>query len=291
MNYAIRITFLTPCFSHGATDAPEIRPASIRGMLHHWFRILGGTAQQERMVFGGINFGKKSPIQDDSASKVVVRVRHNANVDIREFPTLPHKSGGQASPRKAFAPGKSFKLIVTDRLGGLPEQDAALFKDALHAWLLMGTLGYRSTRAAGSFVFESADFASPQTPGGYQALCTGIIGRHGNRILLALLDRDFANAEDARLLVSDSLGGKDHSNGKNDLQRLHYPLGRIHDGRKTSPLKYRIVRFGGNYRILAVWDNRPAVTGNQRSDLTGVIRLFQDRKPELGRLLGAGFEI
>lgn len=291
MQYNARLVFLTPCFSHGATDASEIRAASIRGMLHHWLRILGGTARQERTVFGGINFGQRSPFQDDSASRIVVRVRLVGNERREEFPALPHKHGGQASHRNAFAPGQSFDLLVSDRLGGLPEPESALFKDALHAWLLMGTLGYRSTRAAGSFAFESQDFASPQTPEEYQALCTGITARHGNKVSLSVLGRDFTNAEEARRLVSDSLGGRNPPNEENELRRLNDPLGRIHGGRKTSPLKYRIVRFGGNYRILAVWDNRSAVTGNRQSDLAGLIRLFQCRKPELGHLLAAGFGI
>ena len=89
MHYTAKLVFLTPCFSHGSTDAPEVRAASIRGMLHHWFRILGGSATQERLVFGGINFGRNSPFQDDSAGKVVVRVRHDTNADVGSFPTLP----------------------------------------------------------------------------------------------------------------------------------------------------------------------------------------------------------
>jgi CRISPR type III-B/RAMP module RAMP protein Cmr1 len=38
----IKITFITPCFCRGAdcsdSGEPEIRPASIRGQLHWWFR-------------------------------------------------------------------------------------------------------------------------------------------------------------------------------------------------------------------------------------------------------------
>ena len=172
MNYSIKLEFLTPCFSHGATDAPEIRPASIRGMLHHWFRILGGTPQQERLVFGGVNQGRTSPFHDDSASRVVIRVRHDAKADWRTIPTLPHKTGERASPRAAFAPGHQFELLVSDRLGGLKEPEASLFRDALYAWLLMGTLGFRSTRAAGSFDFQSEDFPQPATLDAYLDRCT-----------------------------------------------------------------------------------------------------------------------
>lgn len=287
MNHCVKITFIAPCFSHGATDAPEVRPASIRGMLHHWFRLLGGTFEQERAVFGGVKI-KDSPFRD-SASKVVVRVRHDPNVDIKSLATLPHKPEKPAR-RNAFAPGHSFELFVSDRLGGLKEPEAGLFHDALYAWLLMGTLGFRSTRIAGSFVFDSPDFPQPDQPQAYLDCCRGLLGKHGAPVRVGLLRRSFKwnEAEKARRLVSDSLGGPDHQEDNHDLKDLHDPLGKIgtHESkRKTSPLKYRLLRFGGKFQILAVWDGRENVTGNTLGDLSGVINLLSVKKPELGRLL------
>lgn len=287
MNYSIKLEFLTPCFSHGATDAPEIRPASIRGMLHHWFRILGGTPQQERYVFGGIKQGKTPPFNDDSASRVVIRVRHDAAKDTKSYATLPHKPD-KPSPRDAFAPGHQFELLVSDRLGGLKEPEASLFRDALYAWLLMGTLGFRSTRAAGSFTFQSDDFPQPASPEAYLERCKTILAAHRAPTRVGLSGKAFDKAEDARRLVSDSLGGPANPDHAQDLERLHNPLGKIGrsgERRKTSPLKYRLVRFDGKFHILATWDGRRNVTGNDLSDLTGVIDLLLNRKPELGRVL------
>ena len=288
MNYAIRIVFLTPCFSHGAVGTQEIRPASIRGMLHHWFRIVGGSASQERLVFGGVNHGDKSPFHDDSASRVVVRVRHDANLDSGVFPTLPHKTGNEASPRKAFAPGHSFELLISDRLGGLREVESALFNDALYAWLLMGTLGFRSTRAAGSFSFETEAFSVPATPEEYEVACQELLSSRNARMRVAVLDHDFSNAESARCVVSDSLGGNGKDRGPEALQDIRDPLGRIKPTRKTSPLKYRIVRFGEHFRILATWDDREKITGNRYSDLHGAIDVLANHRPkpkEIGLLL------
>ena len=279
MKYTATLTFLTPCFSHGATDAPEIRSASIRGMLHHWFRVLGGSAERERRVFGGINFGKRFPFQNDSASKVVIRVHHDANADVDFFPTLPHKPNFD-SDRNAFKPGHTFELLVFDRLGGLPPDDAALFRDSLEAWLLMGTLGFRATRAAGSFSFESADFPVPGTPEEYEIKCRKLLDSRKAPMRVAVLGKDFDDAEKARNIVSNSLGGNGGGRGPDSLVGLHDPLGRIKPERKTSPLKYRIVRFGNFYRILATWDDREKVTGNRASDLRGVIDALADHKPE-----------
>ena len=95
MKRTIDLKFITPLFSHGATDQPEIRPASIRGQLHAWFRIMGGDVEVERRVFGGIRQCKANPQTMPSqgktlASHVVVRV---SDVDgrVRDIPTSPHK--------------------------------------------------------------------------------------------------------------------------------------------------------------------------------------------------------
>ena len=48
------VELITPCFCAGADQTTaEIRAPSIRGELRWWFRVLGGTPEQERAVFGG----------------------------------------------------------------------------------------------------------------------------------------------------------------------------------------------------------------------------------------------
>jgi hypothetical protein len=103
----------------------------------------------------------------------------------------------------------------------------------------------------------------------------------------AILDTPFDSAEAAREVVSDTLGGRDDPDGENDLERLHHPLGKISRGRKTSPLRFRVVSPGNKgFFIAAVWDDRQAVTGNRPGDLKGLIDLLQRRKPRLGNQLG-----
>lgn len=281
MKRTIDLEFITPLFSHGATDQPEIRPASIRGQLHAWFRILGGDIEAERHVFGGIKQGKASrqemPSQRETlASRVVVRV---SDVDgrVKDVPTLPHKQGGNASPRKAFDIGAKCRITIFDRLSGL-RGDEALFNRAINAWLLMGTLGYRATRAAGSFVWRDESFPMPTEPLEYEDVCRDLLDESNAKAKVAVLSRDYELAETARRDVSDSLGGRDDRTAQNDLARLHDPLGRVFGGRKTSPLKYRIIRFGDKFRILAFWDGREEVTGNSTNDFYDVVDLLDERK-------------
>jgi hypothetical protein len=274
-----RLEFITPLFSRGAyDDRPEIRPPSIRGQLHWWFRALGGSWGDERQIFGGVHGGA-------TASKVVVRVS-NVNGQTGSVNTLPHKEGGAASPKLAYRAGTHLDLHILTRLGGLDVRQQAAFERTLEAWLLLGTLGLRATRAAGSFAWQPLDGGPLEVPASfprYEERCRELL--RAARLRFALLGHVYAKAEDARRDVSNTLGGREDKPGQSDLSRLHDPLGRVFGGRKTSPLRFRIVGIGDQYRIAAVWDNRESVTGNSPADLAGMIRLLAERKPALGRQL------
>jgi hypothetical protein len=281
MNIAFRLEFITPLFSRGAyEDRPEIRAASIRGQLHWWFRALGGRPADENAIFGSVHGGA-------TASKIVVRVSSVVGTTQRAN-TLPHKNGDQAGPKAAFSPGTHFELRVLTRLGGLSVPHQSAFDRTLEGWLLLGSLGLRSTRAAGNFRWEPlgnhlmppADFAT------YETRCAKLLEKAPLRF--ALLGQDYATAEAARRVVSDTLGGRDDNIGQDDLFQLRDPLGKIGRGvRKTSPLRFRIVGIGNDFRIIAMWDDRTLVTGNQPGDLAGIIKLLKERKPALGNQLAA----
>ncbi len=276
-----RLTFITPLFSKGSyDDQPEIRPPSIRGQLHWWFRALGGTHADEKAIFGGVH-------GDPVASKTVVRANNIAG-KTGEIATLPHKHGNQASPKAAFLPGTRFDLHFHERLGGLNGKHATTFHRAVEAWLLAGTLGLRATRAGGSFVWEPLTDDGTQMPGdvaAYAARLNAVFDGAPLRVLL--LNQTFLNAEAARRCVSDTLGGRDDSHGTSDLARLRDPLGKVFGGRKTSPLRFRIVKLGTDFHIIAVWDNRNVVTGNQPGDLNGIIDLLVNRGKPIGQALRA----
>ncbi|RME95751.1 MAG: type III-B CRISPR module RAMP protein Cmr1 [Verrucomicrobia bacterium] len=276
-----RLTFITPLFSKGSyDDRPEVRPSSIRGQLHWWFRALGGNYADEKAVFGGVHNGA-------TASKVVVRVA-NVTGQTAEIPTLPHKFGGQASPKCAYRPGTTAEVHFALRLGGLDERLAAMLDRTIEAWLLVGTLGLRATRAGGSFVWEPLTANGVGMPGtleDYAARCRTVL--RGAPLRFVLSPKPFPSAEAARRVVSDTLGGRDDPRGVNDLKKLRDPLGKVFGGRKTSPLRFRIIQLGEVFHIAAVWDDRSAVTGNKPGDFKAVVDLLASRDKEIGRLLQA----
>lgn len=272
-----RITFLTPLFSRGSyDDRPEIRPPSIRGQLHWWFRALGGRHSDEKVIFGGVH-------NHAVASKIVVRV---GNIKGRQAaaPTLPHKGRGLASEKTAFLAETSFELHLSERLGGLTGPHATRFRQSLEAWLLAGTLGLRATRAAGSFVWEPLcpnGVPMPQTQEAYSLALQGVFSSAPLKV--RLLKETFATAEAARICISDTLGGRDDR--FDDLARMQHPLGTIRGRRKTSPLRFRIVRISNRFHVVAVWDNRTAVTGNRPEDLKGIADLLDNRGKKIGTAL------
>lgn len=279
-----RLEFITPLFSRGTyEDRPEARPASIRGMLHWWFRALGGSASDEKAIFGGVHGGA-------TASKVVVRVS-SLHGSIGSSNTLPHKNGAQASPKQAYQIGTRFDLHILSRLGGLDMRLQSALDRTLEAWLLLGTLGLRGTRAAGSFRWEplpplaEKTFKYPSDFGAFEVRCQELL--RGAPLRFALLGQHYSAAEQARRVVSDTLGGRDDREGQGDLYQLNHPLGKAFGGRKTSPLRFRVVGIGGTFRIAAVWDARMSVTGNRPTDLTGLVNLLKQRKPPLGEQLAA----
>lgn len=112
------LTFLTPLFSKGSyDDKPEIRPPSIRGQIHWWFRALGGKYDDEKAIFGGVHNGTM-------ASKIVVRVS-NVCGQSNIANTLPHKNGGLASPKAAYMPDCSFTLHIRAARGLADHQQAS----------------------------------------------------------------------------------------------------------------------------------------------------------------------
>lgn len=136
------LEFITPCFCAGADQGKaEIRPPSIRGELRWWFRVLGGTPEQEREVFGGVHGGA-------SASKVVVRV--SAFEESREPISLPKNLTFFTSSRSksALPPGSTFRMHLVERAQSANHE---LFWCAVNAFLLLGCVGLRSGRGLGAF--------------------------------------------------------------------------------------------------------------------------------------------
>lgn len=288
------LTFLTPLFSRGAyEDAPEIRPPSIRGQLHHWVRQLGAPPPVERDIFGSVHANFGGHALKPAASRLVVRVAglpQPGTTPGSWLPTLPHKPGGANprnapnAPRAALPAGTTATVQFIERLGGMSPETKSWAQRAIYAWLLAGSLGLRATRGGGSLHWEKQ---APEEARYLEQLRKVLLNAP---LRWALLDRVFPDAEAARRVITDTISHQ-------ALDRLGYPLGAVRQGagdpapaRKTSPLRLTVRRFTGGFRILALWDQRAQITGNQLDQLRAAVEMMaqgtpQSRPTEIGRLL------
>ncbi len=152
------LEFITPAFLAGANQGQaELRAASIRGALRWWFRVLGGTKEEEAAVFGGVQGGA-------TRSKVIVRASvtnpvHSAFEEPRPRSDLGYlyffamvsgePKGIRVRPEAYFAPGTTFEIQITDQ--GIPENLKGRFAQSVTCFLRIGALGLRATRGCGAF--------------------------------------------------------------------------------------------------------------------------------------------
>jgi hypothetical protein len=237
MNWQRDIEVLTPLFNRGAyQDTPEIRVPSIRGMARWWFRALGGSVDEEKLVFGGMKKFGQQYAKNVMASQLVFRVSqvrtHRANPNPA---TLPHKHGGQASPQAAFAPGAAFHLEVFNRFAEPPPELQTKVTNALEVWLLLGALGLRANRSGGNV--WPANGAAPNTPAELCARLTAL----GCRWPVMLAGKEAGTTIDQlRAAATDTVNGAawvfGHAKGRD---------------RQASTLKFKIARLEGCPRLLA----------------------------------------
>ena len=155
------LTFITPAFLAGADqNRPEVRAPSIRGALRWWFRVLGGTFDEEKTLFGGVHDGT-------AASAIRVRVvpgKPGSNAG--EVPCAPDTNYGYLSyfakvsgnkeeiyrtqGHHYLGEGATFTLLIDEvrPANALWEQLEA----AVEAFCTFGALGLRATRGFGALV-------------------------------------------------------------------------------------------------------------------------------------------
>lgn len=275
---AYRFKLHTPLFSYGANQqVPEVRAASIRGVLHWWFRALGGTFEQEREIFGGISLENtclalNSP---ELAGRLVLRTSI-PEFRSRNYARLPHKEGGPAAYAPAIPVGTDFELLVSWRRNDPSAESRKKFDDALRAWMLAGSFGMRATRGAGAIQESGVLFEIDP----WQAEIAELTRQ--TDLTVRLLPTDYKTSEEPRRHITDTIGGRDDGTGASSLSRIQNPLGTIHNRRKTSPLRLTIRRFQTGYRIVAVWDGRERVTKNTKNHLLTAIELLQRANKPIG---------
>lgn len=232
---------LTPCFCGGADNqnAPaEMRVPSIRGQVRAWHREITGVETVNR-IWGSTD-------GDGGASRVGMICDVSAPLrpaQPKPF-ILPHKSQG---PRPALAVGQSFTLKL-QRLIGCTSNDWSAAQNAIKFWLLIGCLGLRANRAAGSVWPLDAD----QTENKWVPQNAAQLGNHlrnlGFRWPVQIIQTSSGTtSEELRRLASDTVKGSPKLFGNMAP-------------RQPSPTKFKVIEFNGEPHLL--------VTAPSSEDLT-----------------------
>lgn len=240
------IELLTPCFCHGedSRNNPEIRVASIRGQIREWRRMRNAEvgdrqlSSDERIensvsqVWGGSchtwNARKSKSESTMIASRVALELDWELATHLAKKPLLPHKK----SPQREAVFGKEEFMLKLRRLVGCTDTLWAEAKRDVQTWLLLGCLGQRANRAAGSVWRRDWRFASIEDFR-KQLLSVQIPQNWDVRVC----DQAFDDAEEVRTVASDT------------VDNVQY-FGGINPRRKPSPTKMKVVRSGGSFHLL-----------------------------------------
>lgn len=240
--------FLTPCFSGTAegkhADSSVLRVPPIRGHIRRWHVLLLG-APDANAVWG-------STAGDGCGSKIGVALQSLPPASTTRADILPHKpNANQRGPRVAL-PASSRATLILTRLPGCTSTVWEHAEKATKLWLLLGTLGLRSARAAGS-VWPNGPWV-PRDAASLKSTLAALGYKHPVQQTDAaiLSDKRLANEKiDAlklRRAASDTVGGS---------PRL---FGDINPTRQPSPLKMKVARFATGPVLL--------LTGLSSTDMT-----------------------
>jgi len=259
------LEFLTPCFCAGANQSlAEVRAPSIRGKLRWWFRVLGGTAEQEGEVFGSVR------AETGAGSSLIVRVSEAplaakwqpipfsgiSNTGYVLYFARASAAGARWVAGGAIPQGATFSLNLTCRRA-VSSDAQATFNLALKCFLMLGSLGLRSTRGLGAFECEQYPFSGAA----FEAL-RGEIGRRSPGFRSGF--GQFSGSETQWL---DGLGAQlrglrqGHSAGPPGHSKSS-PLGSSQP-RQASAVYLRPVRDGGTARIVVFEAPAEKVLGHE----------------------------
>lgn len=258
------LEFITPAFLCGANqNVAELRPASIRGQLRWWLRVLGADRERETRIFGGVH-------GNVAASAVVVRSKvlkavHEPFESPRPmsdrgylyyFATVSGERKGIRIARSAyFASGTTFQISILQRYP-LAERELACLNQAVECFVRLGALGLRVTRGCGVFT-KRDDILDTDTFFKW----SDSLGSKGVIVKAPLGKDPCGSAKEAQ----DKLGAylralrKDHHLSGKEKTALGYSIGRE---RMSSALRLRPVKVKEGYLPLIVYTD---VANTQKS--------------------------
>ncbi len=273
-------TLLTPIFTAGVDQArPELRVPSIKGQLRWWARAVLGNGRPEYDLFGGIK-GKRVGFNEESVAGPFVFRLVTASLQSEPRLLCPHDQN--KGRRNALRPqaNATFELHWSSRLAVRAAGASAALDHLIRTWLLLGSVGCRANRAAGS-VWPAG--YEPTVAEFQQEVAALSLPAH---LAVRVLGEPVRDAEVLRSTATDTLQGQPPQTGNIRGRILGDVLGYVEGrNRKASALKLKVGRFSDGYRLIAAFDLR-VNRATKPQFQTVADQLNRARKP-LGRDLNA----
>lgn len=226
--------FLTDCFSGTAEGKnathSDLRVPPIRGHVRMWHISAFGAAS--------CNETWGSTAGDGVGSRIGMKLTSQPPLSNQKSEVLPHKeNSNQRGSRPALIAGDQATLELT-RLPLCNNDQWIRAKNAVKLWLLLGTLGLRSARAAGSVwpVDEPANHWVPNDPDEMSAIINNL-GLSNQSIAIIGLGKEKSPSE-LRHTASDTVSNSE-------------VFGAIKPTRIPSPTRFKVVKFGDEFCLLA----------------------------------------
>jgi CRISPR-associated protein Cmr1 len=176
ITFNLKCKIITPLFVGGANQQPELRTQSINGILRWWFRIAGGSFEDERRIFGwggdkanqGLvrlfikDFNKLQRQQFQKEFDNRGFVLQNRGINYLGFSLDQRFRRDQNKPQREYIiENQTFDLTIRFHPRSTDE-DIKKFFCALWLAFNLGNFGSRSRRGFGSIMIERIDGEFPQ---------------------------------------------------------------------------------------------------------------------------------
>lgn len=268
--------FLTPAFPHGVYQSqhhnrPELRAPSLRGQLRWWWRALSKSSSDP---LGNKLFGNAAG-SEGSSSLIQLRLHAPLEPSTISSEILPHKTDFKhRGPKAAYQPQvDEFTLELRPRRQGIEDSTHEKLTTVLDAWLLMGAVGQRANRAAGS-PWPTA--GAPISPAAYLEQCRRLLVDSDLRIALLNFHSDTPEA-------LREIAGRFPNSGTCHIPGNVFGSARP---RKPSPLRLRAVNLDGGLQLAALWAPLTPHEDTAENLKAGIAAMLQvEQKRELGLLL------
>jgi CRISPR-associated protein Cmr1 len=238
---------VTPIFMYGADGkTPELRPASIKGLMRFWWRAINGDLsldklkKQEDEIFGNT----------DNKSSFSVKIPLSKKLQTEKINPLPHKKQGDKGyhTKNAFKTNQTFKIIFTGK-------NLELIENLFKLTTILGGFGQRSRRGFGSIKIKTINEN--------EVLVLPTIIYHQSEINYPYIKsiqvgKTYKTFQD----LLETIGRASHNNNCDELGSINPRL--------ASPIYVSILKFGDN-------DYRPIITTlkNTKSNSDGKVLDFK----------------